>query len=93
MWINFPIVIADGKFGLLSGSELRLGLDYIRIFKLTFCHYLCQKDDDTFVLYNTNSLLLLATFTTFGILNMHKLLQILQTEHPKAYNRIKKKDT
>ena len=90
--INFPIVIADGKYGLLNGSELRLGLDYTRIFKLTFCHYLCQKDDDTFVLYNTSSLLNpLATFTAFGILNLDKLLQILQNEHPKAYTELRKR--
>ncbi len=89
---NFPIVIADGKYGLLSRSELRLGLDYTRIIKLTFCHYLCQKDDGILVLYDTRSLLNpLATFTTFGELNLDKLLQILQNEHPKAYTELEKR--
>jgi hypothetical protein len=89
---NFPIVIADGKYGLLSRSELTLGLDYTRIIKLTFCHYLCQKDDSTFVLYDISSLLNpLAAFTTIGEINLSKFLQILQNEHPKAFAELEKR--
>ncbi len=89
---NFPIVIADGKYGLLNRNELKLGLDYVRIIKLSFCHYLCQKDSSNFVLYDVSNISEpLAIFTAFGELNLDNLLQILQSEHPKAYTELRKR--
>ncbi|MFZ5909078.1 MAG: hypothetical protein ACOYYU_03580 [Chloroflexota bacterium] len=89
---NFPIVIADGKYGLLSGSELRLGLDYTRIIKLTFCHYLFQASDGAFVLYDVDNLRQpLAAFAIPGELTLEKLLQTLENGYPAAYAELGKR--
>ncbi|MFZ5822490.1 MAG: hypothetical protein ACOYYJ_21575 [Chloroflexota bacterium] len=89
---NFPIVIADGKYGLLLGSELRLGLDYTRIIKLTFCHYLFQTRDGAFVLYDVDNLMQpLAAFAISGELTLEKLLKTLENGYPAAYAELGKR--
>lgn len=86
---NFPIVIADGKYGLLHGSEFRLGLDYARIIKLTFCHYLCQREDGTLVLYDTQHLSEpRVTFTMSADLTLENLLQTLRLDHLRVYTEL-----
>ena len=41
---NCQNILADGKHGLLFNGKLLSPLEYERIIKLTFCHYLCQKN-------------------------------------------------
>ncbi|MBI5954112.1 MAG: hypothetical protein HY865_20840 [Chloroflexi bacterium] len=89
---NFPIAIADGKYGLLMQSEVWLGFDYRRIIKLTLCHYLCQREDGVFVLYDmVDRLKPLAIFTLSGELCLEKILQILKADFPAAYAELDKR--
>jgi hypothetical protein len=89
---NFPIVIADGKHGLLMRSEIWLGLDNPRIIKLTFCHYLCQREDGAFVLYDMeDGSKPLAVFTLSGELRLEKILRTLKVDFPAAYAELGKR--
>jgi hypothetical protein len=88
---NFPIVIADGNYGLLHGSEWRLPLDYQKIIKLSYCHYLGQTSEDTYVIYNTEHFSSpMVTFILAEKPTMQKVMQILEITFPEAFNKIGK---
>lgn len=89
---NFPIVIADGRYGLLEGNELRRGFDYTRIIKLTFCHYLFQTQDGAFALYDVDNLMQpLAMFAIPGELTLESLLLTLENGYPAADAKLRKR--
>lgn len=86
---NFTIVMADGKYGLLSGREFRLPLSFLKIMKLSFRHYLCQTDTDKYALYDSADFQKpLAELNCSGELTLKKLWQTLENENPAAFSHL-----
>jgi hypothetical protein len=92
---NCPIVIADGKQGLLHEGRLLTDIIYDRIIKLTYCHYLCQHATQ-YHLYYANyigywsishgiNFELLATMSIHKELTVEVLNHALSETHPAVY--------
>jgi len=90
---NFPIIHADGKYGLIDGviDTVVFGLEYDSIIKLTYDHYLCLKSG-TSILYKfvSGASEASAVFPENNTINLPELLNILQTQHPKAFIQLSK---
>ncbi len=84
--LNTPIVIADGKQGLINSGKLISELKYERIITLTFCDYLCLEEE-AWTLFHIFGwfVKLLATRSSPGELTLESLLQSLATNHPEAF--------
>jgi hypothetical protein len=75
---NYPIVIADGKQGLIGSEGIFLDVKYDRIIKLTHCHYFSQRDTTVtlytfgeydFSLHNETRLTMPREFTLASLLS------------------------
>jgi hypothetical protein len=90
---NFPIIHADGKCGLIDGviNELVVDLEYDRIVKLTYDHYLClQSGTYTLNHFVAGRRQVSATFCESNKINLPELINILQTHHPEAFAELSK---
>ncbi|MFZ5822489.1 MAG: hypothetical protein ACOYYJ_21570 [Chloroflexota bacterium] len=90
---NFPIVYADGKYGLIDGVFNRLvsGLEYDSIVKLTYDHYLClQSKTYTLKHFIGGQSTVPAAFRGSDKISLPELLNILQAKHPEAYTQLSK---
>lgn len=83
---NFVIISADGKCGLFYGKECRLPMDFARIIKLSYEHYLCQREPDIYSLYNIWNLRSPhVEFAISGEITLGKYLSILETHSPAEF--------
>lgn len=88
---NNPIVIADGKFGLLSTSTFVMPLEFQRIIKLSWNYYLCLKDGSLYQLYlSDNFRKPVAEFHFTGNLTFSSFWHILEKETPSVFTAIGK---
>ena len=88
--INYPIVTADGKSGLINNGCNLIPLNYERIVKLTWCHYLCQKDEQTYELFERNDWRKpIASFTADQYLTLSSLWTILEKGNSTALENLK----
>ena len=88
---NFPIVQADGKYGLVNREreKFELELRYDKIIKLNYKHYLCLELD-TYTLYYffDGPPRITAIFRNSREVNLPELLNILKDEHPEAHAQL-----
>ena len=91
---NYPIVIADGKYGLVDTQRMFIEAVYDRIVKLTYNHYFSQQgtsvnlysfSDFKYSSYREKSLAIPGDFS------LEDLLHELARQHPYLYEEIKKK--
>ena len=90
---NFPIVHADGKYGLIDGviDTLVFGLECDRIVKLTYEYYLCSKSGTcTLYKFDAGRPEISAVFPESNKINLPELLNVLQTRHPEARTQLSK---
>jgi hypothetical protein len=95
---NFQVIEADGQYGLLDCEQIFPGLEYDNIVKLTYRHYLCQKEDICTLyrynrigyeaVYNPQACMKMADFRIDGPLQLKKVLDALARRHPDAYEDI-----
>jgi hypothetical protein len=87
--LNCPIVIADGKQGLVHCSKLVTPLKYDQIIKLTLFHYLC-KENLVWTLYRYNYIDDIHTVAVFQwadkltLKNLLRILDRMNVYHPQA---------
>jgi len=88
---NFPIVQADGKYGLVNGERKKFELEikYDKIIKLTYDHYLCLEHD-TYTLYKffNGPPKITAVFRNSREIDLPELLNILKDENPEAHAQL-----
>jgi hypothetical protein len=95
--VNFAIVEADGKQGLIFDGETLLEFKYERIIKLSYRHYLC-KEGIRYTLYDYpgvaskkhHQLDLLATIEMPNEFSLENALDTLAQVHPEIYSEFSK---
>jgi hypothetical protein len=92
--MDFAILNADGKVGLVSEGRILLEFKYERIIKLSYTHYLCQEGT-RYTLYDiclVYKLLpkRLATIYISGGVTLEKTLCVLAKKRPKAHEALSK---
>lgn len=92
--MDFAILNADGKVGLVSEGRILLEFKYERIIKLSCNHYLCQEDT-RYTLYDICPVYKLlpkrlATIHITGEITLEKMLCVLAKKRPKAHEALSK---
>lgn len=93
--MDFAILAADGKMGLVSEGQVLLEFKYDQIIKLTYCHFLCQEAE-RYILYDIFYSIYdlrpkrLATINIPGGLTLEKMLSVLAKKRPKAREMLSK---
>jgi hypothetical protein len=91
--MDFAILNADGKVGLVSEGRILLEFKYERIIKLSYSHYLCQEGErytlyDIFYYDYKLRPKLLATIHIPGGITLEKVLSVLAREHPEVHEML-----
>jgi hypothetical protein len=93
--MDFAILNADGKVGLVSEGHIVLEFKYERIIKLSCNHYLCQEGE-RYILYDIFYFEYklrpkqLATIHITGEVTLEKMLSVLAKRRPKTYEMLSK---
>jgi hypothetical protein len=93
--MDFAILNADGKVGLVSEGRILLEFKYERIIKLSYRHYLCQEGarytlyDIFYPEYKLRPKQLVTIHIPDGI-TLEKMLSALAQKHPKAHEALSK---